>query len=251
MIADGDPRQRQRARLLADGDEREVGRAAADVARPESGRRREPARASRPGRVRRATRRTRPAAPRADARPPRPASRAARSVSSRASSSNDAGTVTSTSCVSERRVAGHLERAFHVRAEMPEIGGRGFYRRQPGDLVRRPHPAAGWRRCGRRADATATTWPTPPTAPGSRRRAAARARRRRTAAPGPMAGSCCRQESRSGPARRETKAGARRSESRPGRRAAGRSALPGQLLRRLPYRSPPARSSSCRDRCRS
>ena len=103
---------------------------------------------------------------------------AARTVSSRATASNDAGTVSSTSCVvasgvAVRDLAGSRRRA----------GGAGTRpRRRParscGTSAGAPHGRIG-AAAVRRRRTTATTSPTRPAAPGSRRRACARTRRRR------------------------------------------------------------------------
>ena len=156
--------------LHRDLDEREVGRAAADVADQH-----EP----RIARVRRrafrddgtASRRTRPAALRAAAALRSPAMRAASSVSARAPSSNDAGTVSTTSCASSGASG---KRCVPRRAHVREIARA---RRRPARSSRRRRPRPTGRIGARRST-------------DRMRQPAFRARRR--AVPAPARRACAR-----------------------------------------------------------
>ena len=145
MVADGDALERQLAVLLAHGDQREVGGAAADVDRP--GRRRPTLSCLRqPSPCGPARRRTRPAAPRAASRARSPASRAASTVSSRATASNEAGTVRTTSCARQRGFGASSPATRGSRPrEVREVARRGLDRRDLRHLAGAPRQDAARR----------------------------------------------------------------------------------------------------------
>ena len=181
-----------------------------------------------------------------------PALRAARSVSSRASSSNDAGTVSSTSCcasASSCRAAGDVD--VERRGEMPQVRRRRVDRRHVRDFGRSA-PRQDRRRAVRAAVRQPGLRAGDRAAPGSRRRACARARRRRT-------GGCGSHGSARLPCR-EVELARDVEKRRQQRRAADLARVdelrdrpaPGSRTFLGPRACPPTRARSwwCRDRCR-
>ena len=146
----------------------------------------------------------------------KPASRAATTVSSRATASNDAGTVTRTSCSS----AGSSGlRVVPRRAQVREVARA---TRRPATRARRPpsrrraraarRGTAAPARCDRSTGCTATTSPTTPAGAAARRRARARTCRPRSAAgPTTAAGAA--------PAATSCSLGSSRNDGRVGRSA--------------------------------
>ena len=173
VIADGGAREAVAVRV--DVDQREVGRAAADVEHEHA---LAGARAlGRRSRRDRSTRRTRPAAPRAARPADSPACAAACSVSSRAASSNDAGHGDEHFLLGERRVG------MLVVPRLADVPRAPAPARRPATASgRRCRPTAGSPRCDRRRGGTATTSPTRSCATPCARPGCARARRRPAAA---------------------------------------------------------------------
>ena len=234
-----------------DGDQREVGGAAADVAHEHDVADVELACASRrrlrlePG-VERGLRllEQRDVLEPGRRAPPRRSARAP-------TASNDAGTVRSTSCCQASRRVRRCAWS-HASREVLEVARRRPRPARPSAHVRRAPATAGSAPCDRRRRGTATTWPTRRAASAPASRGCARELADGVAASGPPHGSasCAGGELVRRPADRGTTAAAAAARPRRARRAAGSANIWMRGAVRRGCRRRRAPSWWCRDRCR-